>query len=81
MRSSPRKIAEEITRRMDLSGTVFRTVSVAGPGFINVTFGDVFFGAVLKSIERAGESYGSLSIGRGERVMVEFVSANPTGHR
>lgn len=79
MRSSPRKIAEEITRRMDLSGTVFRTVSVAGPGFINVTFGDVFFGAVLKSIERAGESYGSLSIGRGERVMVEFVSANPTG--
>ena len=79
MRTAPRKIAEEITRRMDLAGTLFRTVSVAGPGFINVTFGDGFFGAVLKSIETAGESYGSLSLGEGRRVMVEFVSANPTG--
>lgn len=79
MRLSPRKIADEIVPRISLENSVFKSVSAAGAGFINVRFGTAFFGSVMKSIETAGEKYGSLDIGKGKKVMVEFVSANPTG--
>ena len=79
MRMPPRKIAETVVARMDLSGTVFDKVWIAGPGFINVTFGPGWYASVLGEIEEAGMQFGRLDIGRGKRVMVEFVSANPTG--
>ncbi|MBQ4623763.1 MAG: arginine--tRNA ligase, partial [Clostridia bacterium] len=79
MRTAPRKIAEAIVSRMDLTGTSFKSVAVAGAGFINVTFGAGWYGSVLESIAAAGETFGALSIGQGKRVMLEFVSANPTG--
>lgn len=75
----PRSIAHLMADRMDLSGSYFNRVEVAGPGFLNFTLGPNWFGAVLAEIERAGMTYGGSDEGKGQRVMVEFVSANPTG--
>ena len=54
MSMPPRKIAETVVARMDLSGTVFDKVWIAGPGFINVTFGPDWYASVLGEIEQAG---------------------------
>jgi len=79
MHSSPRKIADAITAEIDLTDTPFATLSVAGPGFINVTYGPGWYGSVLETIASYGETYGSSDVGQGKKVMIEFVSANPTG--
>ncbi len=76
---APKRIAEIVAGHIKIDGGLFDRVWVAGPGFINVTFGPAWYGAVLAEIEEAGEKYGQLDIGKGKRVMVEFVSANPTG--
>ncbi len=79
MRMAPRKIADALTARLDLAGTYFESVSVAGAGFINFRLGAKWYGDVIRCVESEGESYGCSDAGGGERVMVEFVSANPTG--
>jgi arginyl-tRNA synthetase len=75
----PRKIAQVLTDHMDLGGSYFREHSIAGPGFINFFLSEKWYGEVLGAAETMGDDYGSIDIGNGQRVMVEFVSANPTG--
>ena len=75
----PRDIAEALTRNMELSDTYFDSVSIAGPGFINLVLSQKWYTDVMDAVERGGDSYGSSEVGAGKRVMVEFVSANPTG--
>ena len=79
MRMPPRKIAEALVRNLELDGTWFSSVEVAGPGFINFRLADSWYGDVLKAVVEEGENYGCIDEGKGQRVMVEFVSANPTG--
>ena len=78
-RMAPRKIAEIITERLSLSGSMFERCEIAGPGFINFFLSGRFYAAVLKDIEALGRDYGRSDFGKGQKVMVEFVSANPTG--
>ena len=78
-RSAPRKIAEAITSEIDLSGTNLYRFEIAGPGFINFFYAPAFYAAVLEEIKAKGENYGRSDFGGGKRVLVEFVSANPTG--
>ena len=78
-RLPPRKIAELLTERMDFTGTYVEHVEVAGPGFINFFVSRRYFSDVLTGIHADGADYGKSDYGQGRRVMVEFVSANPTG--
>lgn len=78
-RLAPRKIAEIITAHLALDGTFFDRFEIAGPGFINFFLNKSFYAAILKDITQCGESYGRSDYGKKEKIMVEFVSANPTG--
>ena len=75
----PRAVAQALVDHMELEGSFFDKVELAGPGFLNFTLGKTWFGQVLSTIESAGDRYGSSEEGKGKKVMVEFVSANPTG--
>jgi arginyl-tRNA synthetase len=75
----PRKIAEAIVGSLSLEGTAFARAEIAGPGFINFFLGSAWYGDVMQSVEAAGDDYGRTDYGAGKRVLVEFVSANPTG--
>ena len=76
----PRKIAEAITSHLPaLDGTLFDRVEVAGPGFINLFLNMNWYANVVLAANVAGEEYGRTDFGKGEKVNVEFVSANPTG--
>ena len=79
MHMAPRKIAEALIAHMELDGTWFASVEAAGPGFLNFRLGHKWYGDVLAEIEKEGPLYGQSDEGHGEKVMVEFVSANPTG--
>ena len=79
MRMPPRKIAETLVKNLELDGSWFSSVEVAGPGFINFRLADSWYGDVLKAVVGEGENYGRIDEGKGQKVMVEFVSANPTG--
>lgn len=79
MKMAPRKIAEELTANLDLEGSYFSSAEIAGAGFINFRFSPKWYREVLLAVESEGERYGNIDVGAGERVMVEFVSANPTG--
>jgi arginyl-tRNA synthetase len=74
----PRAIAQPLAEALKTVGDVAE-VNVAGPGFINLRLSDDFWRARLSEILRAGPGYGSSTVGHGEKVMVEYVSANPTG--
>ncbi|HEX6208691.1 MAG TPA: arginine--tRNA ligase, partial [Actinomycetota bacterium] len=75
---NPREVAEVVVRHLPESDLVTKA-EVAGPGFINFTLAHVWLHRVLHEVERQGEAYGRVDEGGGERVQVEFVSANPTG--
>lgn len=75
----PRDIAAVIKERMDPLTDVFERIEIAGPGFINFTVSPRMWVAVLGEVLEAGERFGTSAYGRGEKVQVEFVSANPTG--
>ena len=75
----PRKIAEALVEALDLTDSYFREVEIAGPGFMNFRLADTWYRDVLQAVETMGGDYGRINIGQGARVMVEFVSANPTG--
>ena len=79
LRKAPRAIAEEIAANLNLSDTYFTRAEVAGPGFLNFFAGDDFYSDVLLTISREGANYGRSDMGGGKKIMVEFVSANPTG--
>lgn len=78
-RMAPFKIAQAITKNLDLTGTMCKHFETAGPGFINFFLGADFYSGVVEEILDNPENYGSSDFGKGENVMVEFVSANPTG--
>ena len=75
----PRTIAQTILDNLELDGSYFGGVSIAGPGFINFTLTENWFADVQSAVEQTGKEYGTVDVGKGQRVMVEFVSANPTG--
>ena len=77
--AAPRKIAETILQYLDLTGTHLQRCEIAGPGFMNFFYDRSFYAAVLREIQSAGEQYGHCDMGKGQKVLVEFVSANPTG--
>lgn len=79
LRLPPRKIAEIICENMKLEGTYFRSVEVAGSGFINFTLSDKYYAHIINDVISAGDSWGRSDYGKGEKINVEFVSANPTG--
>ncbi|MTS72621.1 arginine--tRNA ligase [Pseudoflavonifractor sp. BIOML-A8] len=79
MHMAPRQIAQTILDNLSLEGSYFKSAEIAGPGFLNFRLGAKWYGEVLADIEREGMEYGRCDEGRGEKVMVEFVSANPTG--
>ncbi len=78
-RNAPRKIAEAITSHIDIEGTYIDKLEIAGPGFINFYVKPTYYAAVVADVLSKGENYGESDMGNGKKVMVEFVSANPTG--
>ena len=76
---APRMIAEAIAKNFSLDGGYIDRCEIAGPGFINFYLSDKYYSDVLKDIVASGDSYGRSNYGEGKRILVEFVSANPTG--
>ena len=79
LHNAPRKIAEILAANMDLSGSWFDSVEIAGPGFMNFRLGEKWYADVLGNICAEGADYGRTDVLKGKKYMVEFVSANPTG--
>ncbi|MDR1822015.1 MAG: arginine--tRNA ligase, partial [Oscillospiraceae bacterium] len=75
----PRKLAELLLAKANFSGSFFSGAEIAGPGFINFRLNDGWFSYVANTVLAEGEKYGMAEPIPGSRVMVEFVSANPTG--
>ncbi len=78
LRMPPRKIAEAIAAGIEIGGEIEK-VEVAGAGFINFYLSNARLYNVMREIEEKGSDYGKIEMGKGKKVMVEFVSANPTG--
>ncbi|MEC1549539.1 arginine--tRNA ligase [Bacillus rugosus] len=78
-KKAPRQIAEEIVAHFDKGKASIEKLDIAGPGFINFYMNNQYLTKLIPSVLEAGEAYGETNIGKGERVQVEFVSANPTG--
>lgn len=78
-KKAPRAIAEIIVKYIELEGTNLDRCEIAGPGFINFFYGKQFYTSVIREIEKKAADYGKSDFGQGKRVIVEFVSANPTG--
>ena len=78
-RKAPRMIAEALAAAAELEGTSFQKLEVAGPGFLNFTLAPGWFAGVVKSALDEKQRYGRTDFGGGKRMLVEFVSANPTG--
>ncbi len=79
LRSAPRKIAQTIADRLFLEDTFFDRCEIAGPGFMNFYLKDSFNACVIEDILEKGADYGRSDFGKGKKINVEFVSANPTG--
>ena len=79
MHKSPREVAQILVAKLRLKDTYFTGVEIAGPGFLNFRLGDAWYAAVLDAVDALGASYGRGDALRGQKIMVEFVSANPTG--
>ncbi|HEU0016215.1 MAG TPA: arginine--tRNA ligase [Longimicrobium sp.] len=79
LRRAPRQIADELVQRIDRAGAGIATAEVAGPGFINFRLDTGYLREGLARIVREGDAYGRSQDGAGQPVVVEFVSANPTG--
>ena len=79
LRSNPRLIAQTLLDHMNLEGTYFSSAEIAGPGFLNFRLNDTWYEGVMSAVESEGEAYGTSDALKGQKIMVEFVSANPTG--
>jgi len=79
LRQNPRAVAQIILDNLELEGSLFARAEIAGPGFLNFFYAPSWYSGVIAAVEAAPESYGSSDEGKGQKVMVEFVSANPTG--
>ncbi len=78
-KQNPRKIADIIKDNAVLEGSAFDKIEVAGPGFLNFFVGKEWFAETVNAVLDEKECYGKTNDGKGKRVLVEFVSANPTG--
>ena len=78
-RTAPRRIAEEIAGKVFLKGSFFEKCEVAGAGFINFFFAKDWFSEVIGAVLGEKEDYGKTFMGAGKKVLLEYVSANPTG--
>lgn len=78
-RMPPRKIAEILSEKFEFDGTYIEKSEIAGPGFINFFLSDKYYADILADVDEKGKDYGKSGYGAGKRVLVEFVSANPTG--
>ncbi|MBT6346729.1 MAG: arginine--tRNA ligase, partial [Nitrospina sp.] len=78
-RKNPRAIAEIITRYLNNVSDDLSKVEIAGPGFINVRMSQEFFLQRLRNAVNQGNDFGQTDVGKGIKIMIEFVSANPTG--
>ncbi|TGE33964.1 arginine--tRNA ligase [Desulfosporosinus sp. Sb-LF] len=76
---SPREIATILIKHLDTAGTWIQSSEIAGAGFINFHLNPLWLTNVINEVLKAGNSYGQVDIGKGQRIQVEFVSANPTG--
>lgn len=79
LRNNPRVIGQMIADAAVLDGTVFEKIEVAGPGFLNFFISPLWFNETVGEVISSGSDYGKTELGKGKRVLVEFVSANPTG--
>ena len=79
LKMPPRKIAELICGAIQLEGSVFDRCEIAGPGFMNFFLGRKWFADAVQCVLDEKDNYGRIDYGQGKRVLVEFVSANPTG--
>ncbi len=78
-RKAPRQIAEAICSRLSLDGTYFERAEVAGAGFLNLFLAPRYYAGVVADVLARGADYGRSDVGAGQKVLVEYVSANPTG--
>ena len=78
-KKNPREIAALIVESAVLDGTVFEKIELAGPGFLNFFVGKSWFAGAVNTVLSEKEDYGKTNDGNGKRILVEFVSANPTG--
>ncbi len=79
LKKNPRQVAQILMDHMDLAGSYFTSVEMAGPGFLNFRLGNKWFRDTVACVEREGAAYGCNDALKGQKIMVEFVSANPTG--
>ena len=79
LKKNPRQVAQILMDHMDLSGAYFTSVEMAGPGFLNFRLGNKWFRDTVACVEQEGAAYGCNDTLKGQKIMVEFVSANPTG--
>ncbi|MEE1185767.1 MAG: arginine--tRNA ligase [Acutalibacteraceae bacterium] len=79
LHNSPVKIASVLKEHFDFSNTYISRCEIAGPGFINFFLNDNYYSDILIDIEKQADNYGRSDYGKGKSVLVEFVSANPTG--
>ncbi|UOY91261.1 arginine--tRNA ligase [Ectobacillus sp. JY-23] len=78
-KKAPRMIAEELVQNIDQTKASVEKIDIAGPGFINFYMDNSYLTDLIPAILQAGEAYGETNTGQGQKVQVEFVSANPTG--
>ncbi|MED3728128.1 arginine--tRNA ligase [Priestia filamentosa] len=78
-RKAPRAIAEDIVANFDKTKASIEKLEIAGPGFINFYMNNSYLTDLIPVVMKAGDAYGETNVGEGEKVQVEFVSANPTG--
>lgn len=79
LRMAPRKIADALVANLALDGSWFVSAEAAGPGFINFRLAPTWYAGVLAAVQDEGADYGRSDALKGQKIMVEFVSANPTG--
>ncbi len=78
-RKAPAIIAQAIVSNLDFEGTLIDRAEIAGPGFINFYLSDRYYSEIVKDAVTKGDDYGKSDYGAGKKMLVEFVSANPTG--
>ncbi len=79
LKSAPRKIAQTIVDRLELCDTFVDRCEIAGPGFMNFYLKESYNACIIQDILEKGEEYGRSTYGKGQKINIEFVSANPTG--
>jgi arginyl-tRNA synthetase len=78
LKKSPHKIAKEITDKL-VQNEFVQKIEIAGPGFLNIFLTQKFFYETLLKIEKLGDNFGMINLGKKEKILLEFISANPTG--